>query len=257
MKVQWQVIRHNEADRSVSVFRNPSNHSNGNTVDHQGRLITCEHASRAVTRTEHDGSITTLAARWQGKLLNSPNDAVVKSDGSIWFTDPPYGIHNNYGAPWGESEIGGNYVFRLDPTTGALAAVITDMEMPNGLAFSLDERTLYVVDSGVTQRPDGPAHIRTFRVHDDGRVSGGSVFAECDAFIFDGLRLDADGRIWSGAGDGVRCYDPNGAMIGKIKTPELVSNVEFGGGPGLHRLYICCKSSLCAVNLKVSGAKLR
>jgi gluconolactonase len=252
-----RMFRYDETDGSISVFREPSNHSNGNTVDLQGRLITCEHGSRTVTRTEHDGSITPLAERWQGKLLNSPNDAVVKSDGSIWFTDPTYGIQNNYGAPLAESEIAGNFVYRLDPTTGSLDAVITDMEMPNGLAFSPDEQTLYVVDSGVTHRPDGPAHIRAFQLGVNNRISGGAVFAECDAFIFDGLRLDAGGRVWTSAGDGVHCYTPNGDLIGKIRTPEVVGNVEFGGGPRLNRLYICCVTSLYAINLRVSGIKLR
>jgi gluconolactonase len=252
-----RMFRYDETDGSVSIFREPSNHSNGNTVDRQGRLITCEHGSRTVTRTEHDGSITMLADRWNGKLLNSPNDVVVKSDGTIWFTDPPYGIQNNYGAPTAESEIGANYVFRLDPTTGAIDAIITDMDMPNGLAFSPDESQLYVVDSGITNRADGPAHIRVFDIDSAGRATGGKVFAECDAFIFDGIRVDSAGRVWASAGDGVRCYALEGTMIGKIRTPEVVGNLEFGGGPGLNRLYICCVTTLYAVNLKVSGVKTR
>jgi gluconolactonase len=253
-----RMFRYDETDGSVSVFREPTEHSNGNTVDRQGRLVTCEHDSRRVTRTEHDGSITTLADRWQGKRLNSPNDAVVKSDGTIWFTDPPYGIDNNYGAPKAESEIGGNYVFRLDPETGDLAPVVTDMDKPNGLAFSPDESLLYVVDSGLTHYPEGPAHIRQYRVEADGSLSGGEVvIGHCDTFIYDGLRVDTEGRIWTSAGDGVQCFTPDGRLLGKILTGEVCGNVEFGGGPSRSRLYICCASSLYAVNLRVSGMKTR
>ncbi|KRB49101.1 gluconolactonase [Rhizobium sp. Root708] len=252
-----RMFRLDETDGSVSIFRQPSQHANGNTVDLLGRLITCEHASRRVTRTEHDGSITIIADRWQGKALNSPNDVVVKSDGSIWFTDPPYGIDNNYGAPTAESDIGAHYVFRVDPSSGKIDAVITDMIMPNGLAFSPDEKKIYVVDSGRTHSPSDPAHIRVFDVSGDGRVTGGSVFAECDAFIFDGMRLDERGNIWVGAGDGVQCFNPHGERIGCIATPEVCGNVEFGGGPSLNRLYICCITTLFSINLKVSGLKRR
>jgi gluconolactonase len=249
-----RMYRYDETDGSVSLFRTPSHHSNGNTVDRRGRLVTCEHGSRSVTRTEHDGTILAIATHWRGKRLNSPNDVVVRADESIWFTDPPYGIDNNYGAPKAESEIGKNYVFRVDPFSNAIEPVITDMDMPNGLAFSKDERKLYVVDSGRSHGPDRPAHIRAFDVGENGTVSGGDVFAECGSFIFDGLRVDDAGRVWTSAGDGVRCYKPDGTIIGKILTGEAVGNLEFGGGPQRNRLYICCITMLLATNLKINGA---
>lgn len=249
-----RMLRYDDTNGSVSVFRNPSGHANGNTIDRRGRLITCEHGGRRVSRTEHDGSVTTIASTWRGKRLNSPNDVVVKSDESIWFTDPPYGIDNNYGAPKADSEIGGCYVYRVDPATGGIQAVITDMVMPNGLAFSPDESKLYVVDSGRTHGADLPAHIRVFDVQENGRVSGGDLFAESDAGIFDGLRLDSEGRIWTSAADGVHCYGLDRSLIGKIKTPEVVGNLTFGG-PKRDRLFICGTTSLYVVTVKVTGDK--
>jgi len=249
-----RMLRYDETDGSVSVFRQPSGNSNGNTVDREGRLVTCEHSGRRVSRTEHDGSITTLADRWQGKRLNSPNDVVVRSDGSIWFTDPAYGIETDYEGEKAESEIGACYVYRIDPATGAVAAVITDMVRPNGLAFSLDERQLYVADTGRTHGAENPAHIRVFDVDDAGKVSGGRVFADSTAGLFDGFRLDSEGRIWSSAGDGVHCHHPDGTLIGKIKVPEVVANCTFGGAKR-NVLYICATTSLYAVRLMVNGAK--
>ncbi|MDW6026580.1 SMP-30/gluconolactonase/LRE family protein [Mesorhizobium sp. BAC0120] len=249
-----RMLRYDETDGSVSVFRQPSNNSNGNTVDRQGRLVTCEHAGRRVSRTEHDGSITTIADSWRGKRLNSPNDAVVRSDGSIWFTDPAYGIETDYEGDKAESEIGACHVYRVDPASGEVEAVITDMVRPNGIAFSIDERQLYVADTGRTHGPDNPAHIRVFDVDELGNVSGGRVFADCTAGVFDGFRLDDQGRIWTSAEDGVHCYDPDGTLIGKVKVPEVVANCVFGG---LKRnvLYICGTTSLYAVRLMVNGAK--
>lgn len=249
-----RMMRYDETDGSVSVFREPSNNSNGNTVDRQGRLVTCEHQARRISRTEHDGTIVTIADRWQGKRLNSPNDVVVKSDGSIWFTDPTYGIDSDYEGDKAESEIGASYVYRVDPATGAVEAVITDMVKPNGLAFSLDERQLYVVDTGRTHGAEHPAHMRVFDVSDDGKVSGGRVFADCTVGLFDGFRLDDQGRIWTSAADGIHCYDPDGTLIGKVKVPEVVANCVFGG---IKRnvLYICGTTSLYAVRLMVNGAK--
>ncbi|MGN7807466.1 SMP-30/gluconolactonase/LRE family protein [Ensifer sp. 22521] len=250
-----RMLRYDETDGHVSIFRQPSNFANGNTTDRHGRLVTCEHGGRRVSRTEHDGSITTVADRWNGKRLNSPNDVVVRSDGSIWFTDPAYGIESDYEGHKAESEIGACHVYRVDPATGAVAAVITDMVRPNGLAFSLDEKKLYVVDTGRTHGPDLPAHMRVFDVNESGAISGGRVFADCTVGLFDGFRLDDEGRIWTSARDGIHCYHPDGALLGKVRVPENTANCVFGG-PKRNILYICATSSLYAVRLMVNGAKL-
>jgi len=249
-----RMMRFDETDGSVSVFRHPAGNSNGNTVDRQGRLVSCEHGGRRVSRTEHDGTVITLADRWNGKRLNSPNDVVVKSDGSIWFTDPAYGIDSDYEGDKAESEIGACYVYRIDPASGAVEAVITDMVRPNGLAFSPDESLLYVVDTGRTHGANNPAHMRVFNVGEGGKLSGGAVFADCTAGLFDGFRLDTDGRIWTSAADGIHCYDPDGTLIGKVKVPEVVANCCFGG-PKRNVLYICGTTSLYAVRLMVNGVR--
>jgi gluconolactonase len=246
-------MRYDETDGSVSVFRSPSNYSNGNTVDRQGRQVTCEHGARRVTRTEHDGTITVIADIFEGKRFNSPNDVVVKSDDSIWFTDPAYGIDSDYEGHKAESEIGRCNVYRVDPKSGAITAVITDMVRPNGLAFSIDEKKLYVADTGRTHGPQNPKHIRVFDVKGN-KLSGGREFAECTAGLFDGFRLDVDGRIWTSAEDGVHCYDPDGTLIGKIRVPEVVANVCFGGLKR-NRLYICGTTSLYAIYVMTNGAK--
>ena len=246
-------MRYDESDGSVSVFRSPSNYSNGNTVDRQGRQVTCEHGERRVTRTEHDGTITVIADRFEGNRLNSPNDVVVKSDDSIWFTDPSYGIDSDYEGHKAESEIGRCNVYRVDPKSSAITAVITDMVRPNGLAFSIDETKLYVADTGRSHGPQNPKHIRVFDVKGD-TLSGGDEFADCTVGMFDGFRLDVDGRIWTSAADGVHCYDPDGTLIGKILVPEVVANVCFGGAKR-NRLYICGTTSLYAVYVMTNGAK--
>jgi gluconolactonase len=250
-----RMMRYDETDGSVSVFRSPCGNSNGNTTDRQGRLVSCEHSGRRVSRTEHDGSITTLADRWQGKRLNSPNDVVVRSDDSVWFTDPAYGIDTDYEGDKAESEIGACHVYRIDPKSGEVRAVITDMVRPNGIAFSLDERQLYVADTGRSHVPDHPVHIKVYDVAADGSVSGGRVFANCTAGFFDGFRLDEAGRIWTSAADGVHCYDPDGTLIGKVLVPEVVANCVFGG-PKRNILYICGTTSLYAVRVMVNGAKM-
>jgi gluconolactonase len=249
-----RMLRYDETDSAVSVFRQPAGNSNGNTTDREGRLVTCEHGGRRVSRTEHDGSITTLADKWKGKRLNSPNDVVVKSDGSIWFTDPAYGIDTDYEGNKAESEIGACHVYRIDPKSGEIDAVITDMVRPNGIAFSPDEKLLYVVDTGRTHGPQNPAHMRVFKVGDKGKLSGGEVFADCTAGLFDGLRLDTEGRIWTSAADGIHCYEPDGTLIGKVKVPEVVANCAWGG-PKRNMLYICGTTSLYAVRLMVNGVK--
>jgi gluconolactonase len=249
-----RMMRFDETSGAVSVFRPSSGYSNGNTVDRQGRLVTCEHGNRRVTRTEHDGSITVLASHHQGKRFNSPNDVVVKSDGSIWFTDPAYGIDSDYEGHKAESEIGDCHVYRIDPHTGDVSIVADDFVRPNGIAFSPDEKRLYVADTGATHVKDGPRHIRVFDMDDNGKLSGGGVFATCTQGLFDGFRLDEAGRIWTSAGDGVHCYESDGILIGKIMVPEAAANVVFGGLKR-NRLYICATTSLYSIMLPVNGAK--
>jgi gluconolactonase len=249
-----RMMRFDETDGSVSVFRAPAFNSNGNSVDALGRLVSCEHRARRVTRTELDGSVTVLADRWRGRRFNSPNDVVVKSDGSVWFTDPDYGIMSDYEGEKAEGEIGACNVYRIDPSSGAVDAVATDFVKPNGIAFSPDEKVLYVADTGGSHVEGGPRHIRRLEVGADGRTLGASrVFAECGAGLFDGFRADAEGRIWTSTGEGVHCYLPDGTLAGKILVPELVANVEFGG-PRRNRLFICGTTSLYSVFLTTTGA---
>jgi gluconolactonase len=246
-----RMLRYDDCSGAVSVFRQPSNNANGNTVDRQGRLVTCEHLGRRVTRTEHDGTITVLSDAYQGKRLNSPNDVVVKSDGSIWFTDPSYGILFDYEGKRAESEIGRCNVYRIDPQTAETTLVADDFEKPNGLAFTPDEAFLYIADTGITHMTGGPKHIRKLAVK--GKTLGISqLFADCTAGLFDGFRVDGDGRVWTSAADGVHCYDPDGTLIGKIRIPELVSNVCFGGLV-LNRLFICGTTSLYSAYLAING----
>lgn len=249
-----RVMRFDETDNSVSVFQTPCGNHNGHTVDPEGRLVSCEHLNRRVSRIEVDGSLTVLASHFDGKRLNSPNDVVVKSDGSIWFTDPTYGIDGDYEGDKADSEIGGSFVYRVDPQSGAVSAVATDFVKPNGLAFSPDERLLYIADTGATHVEDGPRHIRVFDVTDDGTLGNGRLFATCTIGLFDGFRIDVDGNVWTSAGDGVHCYTPDGDLIGKILTGEVVANVEFGGIKR-NRLYICATTSLQAVYLNTRAAR--
>ncbi|WP_110642374.1 SMP-30/gluconolactonase/LRE family protein [Salinicola sp. CPA57] len=245
-----RILRYDENDGHVSTFRQSSAFSNGQTLDREGRLITCEHGSRSVTRTEHNGRVTTLADTFEGARLNSPNDVVVKSDGSVWFTDPSYGIDSDYEGGKRHSELGCHvYCLTVD---GALIRVADDFEKPNGLGFSPDEAWLYVSDTGATHRDGGPRHIRRFRVEEGYRLSGGEVFAESDRGLFDGFRLDVAGNLWTSAGDGVHCYAPDGARLGRILVPETVANVCFGG-ISRNRLYICATTSLYALTLNTRG----
>jgi gluconolactonase len=249
-----RMMRFVEPSGEVSVFRERSNNSNGNSVDNQGRLVTCEHLTRRVTRTEIDGSITVLADKWNGKRLNSPNDLVVKSDDSIWFTDPAYGIDTDYEGDAAPEEIGGCHVYRWDAKTGSVDIVINDMVRPNGIAFSPDEKHLYVADTGESHKENGPKHIRKFAI-DGAHVSGGEVFADSTAGLFDGFRLDTKGRLWTSAADGVHVYDPDGTLIGKILIPEIVANVTFGGTK-LNRLFICGTTSLYSMYVTARGSKI-
>ena len=248
-----RMLRYDEATGTVGTFREPARFVNGNARDREGRLVSCEQGSRCVTRTGHDGRTEVLAERYEGRRFNSPNDVVVKSDGSVWFTDPTYGIDSDYEGHRAEAELDGCHVYRIDPGSGAVRRVCDDFERPNGLAFSPDERRLYVSDTGATHRPDGPRHLRVFDVREDGTLRGGERFATCDAGLFDGFTVDADGRVWASSADGVRCYAPDGALLGKVRVPETVANVTFGG-PRNNRLYICATTSLYSVLLPVNGA---
>jgi gluconolactonase len=231
------------AKDGLTTFRKPSFNANGNTLDLQGRLITCEHTGRRVSILEKDGALKTLVDQFGGKKFNSPNDVVVKSDGTVWFTDPPYGLPK--GAP---KEQDRNYVFRFDPKTKTTTAVAKDFDMPNGLCFSPDEKKLYVADSGK------PRHIRVFDVQKDGTLTGGAVFCQIDKGGPDGIRCDAKGRIFSSAGDGVQIFDWEGKLVGKILVPETPANLCFGGKDG-QTLFITARTSLYSLPLLVKGAR--
>jgi gluconolactonase len=255
----WSDIPNNRMlrwmpDVGVSVYRADSNNSNGNTRDREGRLVTCEHLTRRVTRTEPDGSITVIADRHKGKRLNSPNDVVVKSDGSIWFTDPSYGIMTEFEGSRSEQEQGGCYVYRVDPATGEVAMAVDDFVKPNGLAFSPDEKILYVADSAASHDPNAPHHIRAFDVVDGKRLTNSRVFADIKTGIPDGFRMDVNGNLWTSTHAGVECYAPDGTLLGRINVPEIVANVAFGG-KRRNRLFITATTSLYAVYVNTTGAQ--
>lgn len=255
----WSDIPNNRILRwtpgiGVDVFRNDSSNSNGNTRDLQGRLVSCLHGSRKVVRTEPDGSITTIADAYQGGRLNSPNDVVVKSDGSIWFTDPNYGIMSDYEGFKAEMEQNGCYVYRVSPDLSEITVVADDFVKPNGLAFSIDEKQMYIADSGFSNDPKAPHHIRVFDVNADGTLTGGKVFADVTPGLPDGFRFDTDGNLWTSAADGVHCYAPDGTLLGKILIPETVANLTFGG-PKRNRMFITATSSVYSVFLNASGVQ--
>ncbi|MBB2971742.1 SMP-30/gluconolactonase/LRE family protein [Mesorhizobium sp. RMAD-H1] len=239
----------------VSTFRAPSNFTNGNTRDRQGRLVSCEHGTRRVTRTEIDGTITVLADSYQGRRLNSPNDVVVRSDGSIWFTDPTYGILSDYEGYKAEPEQAARNVFRLDPDTGALESAVDDFIQPNGLAFSPDESKLYIADSGGSSDETLPRHIRVFDVEGGKRLTNGRLFCTIDKGVPDGMRVDTEGNVWTSAGDGVQCFAPDGALLGKILVPQVVANLTFGG-PRRNRLFIAATKSLYSIYVTATGAQV-
>lgn len=236
-----RILRYDEVTDSVAVFRIPAGNSNGQTVDRRGRLVTCEQGERRVTRTECDGSVTVLTDRFEGKRYNSPNDVVVRIDGSIWFTDPTYGIRTDYEGRRAEPEQAGSYVYRIDPSTGAVSRVLDGFGQPNGLAFSPDEKRLYVVDSGRDE-------LRRYDVSGD-RLSEPIVLPGAG---YDGIRFDTAGRIWAGATDGVHCIDADGRLLGKILVPETVANLVFGGLKR-NRLYLAGTTSLYSVMVSVTG----
>jgi gluconolactonase len=238
----------------ATVFRAPANHANGNTRDRQGRLLTCESGGRRVTRTEPDGTVTVTVDRFDGKRLNSPNDLVVKSDDTIWFTDPDYGILTDYTGDKAESEIGRCNVYRFEPRSGHLTIATSDLVKPNGLAFSPDEKILYIADSGASHDPEGPHQIVAFDVADDGTLRRPRVFTVVDPGIPDGLRVDVDGNVWTSAADGVHCMAPDGELIGKVLIPETVANLTFGGAKR-NRLFITAGGSLYSLFVGQRGAQ--
>jgi gluconolactonase len=258
-----RMMRFDETSGAVSVFREPSNNSNGNTVDREGRLVSCEHRSRSITRTEHNGRISTLATHFEGRRFNSPNDVVVHSDGSIWFSDPTYGIDSDYEGDAAQSELDGACnVYRLDPGNGKVTAMVTDRVRPNGLAFSPDESILYVSDTGASHRPGNPRALHSYSIM---RVAGkanaksvkklgkSKLVFEIERGSVDGFRCDVHGNIWTSSPDSVRCFAPDGTPLGAIAIPELVSNVCFGGIKK-NRLFITGQTSLYSIFLKVNGA---
>jgi gluconolactonase len=250
-----RILKWDEETREVSIYRRPSNFANGNTRDRQGRLITCEHGRR-VTRTEYDGSVTVLMDDWQGRRLNSPNDVVVKSDGSIWFTDPPFGIMGEYEGHKSESEVA-QAVYRIDGESGEPGVVADDVLGPNGLCFSPDERILYVVESrGLPNRK-----ILAFDVAADGRaIANKRVLIDAEDGTPDGMRCDIDGNLWCGWGmgsealDGVLVFAPDGSKIGRIALPERCANVCFGGLKR-NRLFMAASRSLYALYVNAQGAR--
>jgi len=255
-----RMLRWLEDTGEVSVFRNPSNYSNGNYRDRQGRLLTCEHDTRRVTRTEHDGSITVLMDGFQGKKLNAPNDLTVHSDGAIWFTDPGYGIMSDYEGHKAAFELPTN-VYRLDQKTGDATVVASDMDKPNGICFSPDEKKVYIVDTGVPRRAGDPHPIRVYDVVDGVKLKNGRLFADMSSGSSDGIRCDTDGNVWSAAGwagegfNGVHVFAPDGTLIGKIHLPESCANLCFGGAKK-NRLFMAASQSLYAVYVDAQGAQI-
>jgi gluconolactonase len=249
-----RIMKWDESDGHVSVYRAPSNMANGNTRDRQGRLLSCEHMGRRVTRTEYDGSITVLADSYDGKPLNSPNDIVVSTDGSIWFSDPPFGLQNHYEGTIGRQELPAS-LYRIDGETGALEMISSDLAAPNGLCFSPDEKLLYVVDS----RAKPNRLIYVFDVRAGGRLSNRRVLIDCGEGTSDGIRCDVDGNLWCGWGmgsealDGVRVFDPSGRPMGQIHLPERCANICFGGAHG-NQLFMAAGKALYRVFVNTRGA---
>lgn len=257
--ILWSDIPNNRMLRwsdteGMSVYREPSNFTNGHTRDREGRLISCEHGGRRISRTEPDGSVVCVVDNYQGKKLNSPNDVVVKSDGTIWFTDPPYGIMSNEEGYQAESEIGVNYVYRFDPSNEELSVVAEDFDKPNGLAFSPDESLLYISDTGASHDPEGAHHIRVFDVVDGKSLANGRVFAVVDPGLADGFRLDIHGNLFTSSEDSIQVYTAAGEKIGKIMVPEKIANCTFGGRDK-NRLFIVASSSLYSITLNTRGVQ--
>ena len=251
------MLRWSEETRDVCLYRSPSNNANGNTRDRQGRLVTCEHDSRRVTRTEFDGTITVLMDRYDGKRLNAPNDVVVHPDGHIWFSDPGYGILSNYEGTQAPFELP-TRVYRVDPSTGEAKIIIEELTRPNGLCFSPNFDKLYVVDTGCT---DDPAHHRNILIYDvvsGSGVTNGRPFCDMSPGNSDGIRCDVDGNLWAASGfggegtSGVLIFAPDGTRIGRINLPEGCSNLCFGGVKR-NRLFMTASQSLYSVYVNTQG----
>jgi len=247
-----QILRWS-ACGAVTIFRDYSSYANGHTRDRQGRLISCQHGTRSITRTEHDGSINQLVTEYKGHCLNSPNDVVVKSDDSIWFTDPTYGIMSDYEGNKADSEQEGKFVFRFDVNTNDLQVVAKDFNQPNGLAFSLNEDKIYIVESGQSEDLNVPAVVKVYDVDEDNKLTNGRSFAYMDPGIPDGLRVDYQDNVWISAADGIHCFAPCGTLLGKIYVPETVSNLTFGGIRG-NQLFITATTSVYSIYLNSSSA---
>ncbi|WP_427157141.1 SMP-30/gluconolactonase/LRE family protein [Aliinostoc sp. HNIBRCY26] len=249
-----RLLRWSPGDH-VSVLRDPSDYQSGNYRDLEGCIVGCSSGLRAIIRREHNGEWKVLCDRYNGKRLNSPNDLVVKSDGTIWFTDPPYGITEPNQGYGGEQEQPGSYVYRFDPVTDEIYPVVTDMVRPNGLAFSPDESFLYVSDTAAFNIPDGVHHIRVYDVVNGRETKNGRVFAIIEPGLPDGLRVDEVGNIFTSSEDSVQIYTPDGTLLGKILVPETCANLTFGGQER-ERLFITAGQSLYAINLKTRGVQL-
>ena len=249
-----RVMRWSEGG-GLSTFREPAGFANGHTRDLEGRLLSCSHQYRCVTRTELDGTITLLADRFEGRRLNSPNDIVVKRDGTIWFTDPPYGINTDYEGGKAVAELPAR-VYRLDPRDGSLRVASEAFEGPNGLCFSPDERRLFITETGIQFAADPTQHIRVFDLADDALPKGeGQIFHKIDNGSADGIRCDQNGNLWSSAGDGVHCIDPAGILLGKIRVGSTVANLTFGGR-FRSRLYLCGGETLYGIDVNQRGAQM-
>ena len=248
-----RVLRWSSADDRVDEFLRPSDFANGHTLDRDGTVLACEHGTRRVARYERDGRRTTVVDRYRGARLNSPNDVVVASDGGIWFTDPPYGIVSDREGHMAPPELPACYVFRFDPVTAALDIVSDDLIDPNGLAFSPDERTLYVSDTSAGRVEDGNHHILSFDVVDGRRLANARVFRVIEPGVSDGFRVDVEGNVWTSAGDGIQVFAPDATELGRIILPEPAANCQFGGADG-RTLFITATSTLWAIDVGVRGA---
>ena len=251
----WSDIPNNRMlkliDNKVSEFRNPSNFCNGNALDNEENLISCSHGGRCIYRTKDYINTITLVNSFEGKKLNSPNDVVVKSDDTIWFTDPPYGILSDYEGYLGKQEYGGCYVFRFNPKTKILDVMTKNLNRPNGIAFSKDEKRIYIADTG-----ENIKHLYVFDLDKNDKLVNQKLIYDFKPFFSDGFRCDIDGNVWTSAGHGIKCFNPNGDIIGQLLVPELVSNLEFGGIEG-NILYITATSSLYSIELNQVGAKYK
>jgi gluconolactonase len=237
----------------VSVYRQPAATANGNTVDCEGRVVSCLTRGRSVVREEDDGSLTTLADRYREGRLTSPNDVVVKSDGTVWFTDPDYGFLCPDFGHADKPEQDRNRVYRVDPKTGEITAVSEDFDKPNGLAFSPDESILYIGDTGRTHGEFRPHRLMAFDVVDGKSLSNPRVFTVIEPWVPDGFRVDTEGNLYVTAGDGVQVFSPEGRMLGKILTPQTAANCSFGMSDG-QTLFIGATTSLWSIRLNARGA---